>query len=342
MSFSRLYRGVLFIVLGAMSVAGGAAAAWFVLGQFGYHVPFGLVAGVVALAFAWSVATSGSGTPPPAPPRPAAPPQLTRSQLEALVLLRRGGADHQRPAERGTRWPDPPGAARHARASDGRSAVKPAGELWTTQQVADLLGFSTRTIQRWTKDGKLGALVYRVGVRSALAVSAGRRRRLRGPVRQRGPRRGRSRLTTEARFAFPGRAGDATGVVHAGATIQATRATDAPGATATIAHDRRTWSAGAMSGFDRSPGRGPERWRKPVGWRSTRVGTSVAGTVRPYPVASRLPRQFLMPDGLPPPRKPPPPNKVVHDGTAGPCALREPAQPLAWTQRNSNGRPRAR
>ena len=91
MSLSRLYRGVLFIVLGAMSVAGGAAAAWFVLGQFGYHVPYGLVAGVVALAFAWSVATSGSGTPPPAPPRPAAPPQLTRSQLEALVLLRKEG-----------------------------------------------------------------------------------------------------------------------------------------------------------------------------------------------------------------------------------------------------------
>ena len=51
--------------------------------------------------------------------------------------------------------------------------MKPGGELWTTQQVADLLGFSTRTIQRWTKDGKLGALVYRVGVRSALRYRPG-------------------------------------------------------------------------------------------------------------------------------------------------------------------------
>ena len=46
--------------------------------------------------------------------------------------------------------------------------MKPAGELWTTQDVGDQLGFSRRTIQRWTKEGKLGALVYRVGVRPAL------------------------------------------------------------------------------------------------------------------------------------------------------------------------------
>ena len=51
--------------------------------------------------------------------------------------------------------------------------MKPGGELWTTQDVADQLGFSTRTIQRWTKDGKLGALVYRVGARSALRYRQG-------------------------------------------------------------------------------------------------------------------------------------------------------------------------
>ena len=88
---SRLYRGVLLLALGAMIVTGAAAVVWYALGQFGYRVPYWFVAGVVALALGWSVATSGPGSPPPAPPRPAAPPQQTRSQLEALVLLRKEG-----------------------------------------------------------------------------------------------------------------------------------------------------------------------------------------------------------------------------------------------------------
>ena len=88
---SRLYRGVLFLTLGAMIITGAAAVVWYALGQLGYRVPYALVAGVVALALAWSVVTSGPGNPPPGPTRPAAPPQLTRSQLEALVLLRKEG-----------------------------------------------------------------------------------------------------------------------------------------------------------------------------------------------------------------------------------------------------------
>lgn len=40
--------------------------------------------------------------------------------------------------------------------------------LLTTREVADQLGFSPRAVQRWTADGYLRALEYRVGARPTL------------------------------------------------------------------------------------------------------------------------------------------------------------------------------
>lgn len=46
--------------------------------------------------------------------------------------------------------------------------MKQPDRLLTTREVADQLGFSIRAVQRWTAEGKLTALVYRVGLRPTL------------------------------------------------------------------------------------------------------------------------------------------------------------------------------